>query len=126
MAVKRLAPRLSTAEVLDRVLDKGIVIEAELRIAVLGLEIVTVNALVRVASFDTWDRYAAARERRAQAAAPEPQPPVAPSGPYRVRLRCANGCTFERRSSALVISDGTVGAQPCAVKPRRRCAVTVL
>ena len=126
MAVKRIAPRLSTAEVLDRVLDKGIVIEAEIRVAVFGLEVVTVNALVRVASFETWDRYVAARERRAQPSTPEAPPPMPPSGPYRVRLRCADGCTFERRSSALLISDGTVGAQPCAVKPRRRCAVTVL
>ena len=64
MAIHRLSPTLSTADVLDRVLDKGIVIDAEIRIAVAGIELVTVSAFVRVASFETWDRYVASTERR--------------------------------------------------------------
>ena len=55
MTIKRIAPTLSTADVLDRVLDKGLVIDAEISIAVAGIELVTVSAFVRIASFETWE-----------------------------------------------------------------------
>jgi hypothetical protein len=60
MAVKRLAPRLSTAEVLDRVLDKGIVIDAWVRVSLVGIDLVTVEARVVVASIDTYLKYSEA------------------------------------------------------------------
>jgi hypothetical protein len=49
-----------------------------------------------------------------------------PSETHRVRLRCEDGCTFERRASALVVRHGRFARQRCAVKPGRRCAVTVV
>lgn len=41
-------------EILDRILDKGIVIDAWVRISLLDLEIATVEARVVVASFETY------------------------------------------------------------------------
>lgn len=48
----------SLAEVLDRILDKGIVIDIWARISVVGIEILTVEARVVVASVDTFLHYA--------------------------------------------------------------------
>jgi hypothetical protein len=33
------------------------VIDAEVRIALVGIDVITVNAVVKVASFETWDRH---------------------------------------------------------------------
>ncbi len=48
------------AEVLDRVLDKGIVIDAWASVSLLGIEIVGVKAQVVVASVETYLKYATA------------------------------------------------------------------
>jgi len=125
MAVQRTSPTLSTADVLDRVLDKGLVIDAEIRIAVAGTELLTVSAHVKVASFDTWDRHVATeRQRRRRLRGAEPARES--SDTHRVRLRCEDGCTFERRASTLVVREGRFARQRCAVKAGRRCAVTVV
>ena len=50
----------SLAEVIDRILDKGIVIDAFARVSVVGIEILTIEARVVIASVDTWLRYAEA------------------------------------------------------------------
>jgi hypothetical protein len=58
------APRPSSlADVLDVVLDKGIVIDAYVRVALLGIELVTVDARVVIASVDTYLRFAEAVNR---------------------------------------------------------------
>ena len=49
----------SLTEVLDRILDKGIVIDVWARISVIGIEILTVEARVVAASVDTFLHYAA-------------------------------------------------------------------
>lgn len=49
----------SLVEVLDRVLDKGIVIDIWARVSVIGIELLTVEARVVVASVDTFLHYAA-------------------------------------------------------------------
>jgi hypothetical protein len=51
------------AEVLDVILDKGLVIDAYLRVALLGIELVTPDARVVVASVDTYLRFAEAVNR---------------------------------------------------------------
>jgi hypothetical protein len=125
MAIQRTAPTLSTVDVLDRVLDKGLVIDAEIRIAVAGIELLTVNAHVKIASFETWDRHVATeRQRRRRLRGAEPEQDS--SDTHRVRLRCEDGCTFERRASTLVVRDGRFARQRCAIKAKRRCAVTVV
>ena len=58
----------SLAEVLDRILDKGIVIDAWARISLIGIEILTVEARVVVASADTYLHYAEEMAKIEQAA----------------------------------------------------------
>src|SRR3954462_5662959 len=53
------APRPSgLADVLDLVLDKGIVIDAYVRLALVGIEILTLDARIVIASVDTYLRFA--------------------------------------------------------------------
>ena len=47
----------SEIDVLDRVLDKGIVIAACLRVSLIGIDIITVSARITVASIETHLRY---------------------------------------------------------------------
>ncbi|MDQ1732390.1 MAG: gas vesicle structural protein [Pseudonocardiales bacterium] len=51
------------AEVLDIVLDKGIVIDAYVRLALVGIEILTLDARIVIASVDTYLRFAEATNR---------------------------------------------------------------
>jgi len=48
----------SLVEVLDRVLDKGVVIDVWARVSVVGIELLTVEARIVVASVDTFLHYA--------------------------------------------------------------------
>jgi hypothetical protein len=50
----------SLAEVVDRILDKGIVVDAWARVSLVGIEILAVEARVVVASVDTYLKYAEA------------------------------------------------------------------
>ena len=59
MAVVERSPGGSSLiDVLDRVLDKGIIIDAWVRISLVGIDLITVEARVVVASIDTYLRYA--------------------------------------------------------------------
>ena len=60
MSVERYSGGTSLIDVLDRVLDKGIVIDAWVRISLVGIDLLTVEARVVVASIDTYLRYAEA------------------------------------------------------------------
>lgn len=53
----------SLADVLDLVLDKGVVIDAYVRLAVIGIELLTLDARVVIASVDTYLRFAEAVNR---------------------------------------------------------------
>ena len=46
------------ADVVDLILDKGLVIDAYVRVAVIGIELVTIDARVVIASVDTYLRFA--------------------------------------------------------------------
>jgi len=52
--VERTPKVASVIDVLDHVLDKGVVIDAWLSLSVVGIELVTVEARVVVASFATY------------------------------------------------------------------------
>jgi hypothetical protein len=60
MAVERTPGGSSLIDVLDRVLDKGIVIDAWVRVSLVGIDLVTVEARVVVASIDTYLKYSEA------------------------------------------------------------------
>jgi hypothetical protein len=51
------------ADVIDLILDKGLVIDAYVRIAVIGIELVTIDARIVIASVDTYLRFAEACNR---------------------------------------------------------------
>jgi hypothetical protein len=58
MAIDRPATSSSVVDVLDHVLDKGIVVDAWVRLSVAGIDLVTVEARIVVASIDTYLTYA--------------------------------------------------------------------
>ncbi|MBL7148089.1 MAG: gas vesicle structural protein GvpA [Nanoarchaeota archaeon] len=62
----------SLAEVLDRILDKGIVVDAWARISLVGIELLTIEARVVVASVDTFLHYAEEITKIEQAAIAAP------------------------------------------------------
>src|SRR5437763_6970765 len=51
------------AEVLDVILDKGIVIDVYVRVALVGIELLTIDARIVIASVDTYLRFAEAVNR---------------------------------------------------------------
>jgi hypothetical protein len=51
------------AEVIDLILDKGLVIDAYVRVALVGIEVLTIDARIVIASVDTYLRFAEAVNR---------------------------------------------------------------
>jgi hypothetical protein len=60
----------SLAEVVDRVLDKGIVIDAFVKVSLVGIELISIEARIVIASVETYLKYAEAIGLTASAAAP--------------------------------------------------------
>jgi gas vesicle structural protein len=56
--VARISGGGSLIEVLDRVLDKGIVIDAHVRVLAVGIELISVDAQIVVASITTYLEHA--------------------------------------------------------------------
>jgi hypothetical protein len=53
----------SLADVIDSILDKGLVIDAYVRVSLVGIELLTIDARIVVASVDTYLRFAEATNR---------------------------------------------------------------
>ena len=51
------------ADVIDVILDKGLVIDAYVRVSLIGIEILTIDARIVIASVDTYLRFAEAVNR---------------------------------------------------------------
>ncbi|MEM6932184.1 MAG: gas vesicle protein GvpJ [Pseudomonadota bacterium] len=60
MAIEKSLASTSLAEVVDRILEKGIVIDAFIRVALVGIELVAIEVRAVVASVETWVKYAEA------------------------------------------------------------------
>jgi hypothetical protein len=60
MAVERVSASSSLIDVLDRILDKGIVLDAWVRISLMGINLMTIEDRIVVTSIDTCLQYAAA------------------------------------------------------------------
>jgi hypothetical protein len=73
MAVERAAGGTSLIDVLDRVLDKGIVIDAWVRVSLVGIDLITVEARVVVASIDTYLKYSEAVGQVSPISRPQPE-----------------------------------------------------
>jgi gas vesicle structural protein len=74
MAVERASAGSSLIDVLDRVLDKGIVIDAYVRVSLVGIDLVSVEARIVVASVETYLRFAEAIAITGQASRPSLPP----------------------------------------------------
>jgi hypothetical protein len=60
MAVEKSMASSSLAEVVDRILDKGIVVDAWVRASLVGIEILAIEARAVIAGVDTYLKYAEA------------------------------------------------------------------
>lgn len=60
MAVEKSIASSSLAEVVDRILDKGVVVDAYVRVSLVGIELLAIEARAVVAGVDTYLKYAEA------------------------------------------------------------------
>jgi hypothetical protein len=60
--LERPAPS-SLGDVIDSILDKGLVIDAYIRVSLVGIELLTIDARIVIASVDTYLRFAEATNR---------------------------------------------------------------
>ena len=58
--VEKAIASSSLVEVIDRILDKGVVVDAWVRVSLVGIELLAIEARVVVASVETWLKYAEA------------------------------------------------------------------
>lgn len=56
--MKKAIDSSSLAEVIDRILDKGIVIDIWARVSLVGIELLAIEARIVIASVQTWLVYA--------------------------------------------------------------------
>ena len=102
MPVERASGGTSLIDVLDRVLDKGIVIDAWVRVSLVGIDLLTVEARVVVASIDTYLKYSEA-VGQAPAIAPKGidskthEALLAENASLKAQLASASGVTERRR-----------------------------
>ncbi len=68
---------VSLLEVLDRILDKGLVLDLFARASLVGIEILTIEARIVVASVETYLKYAERVHEIGLVAAPAPAPKAA-------------------------------------------------
>ena len=69
MGVEKSMASSSLVEVIDRILDKGVVIDAWARVSLVGIELLAVEARVVVAGVETFLQYAEAVGLTAEPAA---------------------------------------------------------
>ena len=103
MAVERAAGGTSLIDVLDRVLDKGIVIDAWVRVSLVGIDLITVEARVVVASIDTYLKYSEAVGQVAPVSRPAGELPsnqdvIAENIALRAELAASKGTRARRRT----------------------------
>lgn len=68
MAVEKTIGSSSLVEVIDRILDKGVVVDAWVRLSLVGIELLAIEARVVVSSVETYLKYAEAIGLTAKAA----------------------------------------------------------
>jgi hypothetical protein len=110
MPVERSSGGTSLIDVLDRVLDKGIVIDAWVRVSLVGIDLITVEARIVVASIDTYLKYSEAVGQVGSAAKP-----TIDAGTHDALL--AENASLRERLAAQ-----TVLAEVVPVRPARRAA----
>jgi len=130
MAVERTPGGTSLIDVLDRVLDKGIVIDAWVRVSLVGIDLITVEARVVVASIDTYLKYSEAVSQVLPASRPPAeltQNVMAENAALRAELAAKNaknaknnaGRIVERVTTTTRVRP-TVSSKQGTRRPRRR------
>ena len=69
MAMEKAIGSSSLVEVIDRILDKGVVLDAWVRVSLVGIELLAVEARVTLAGVETFLKYAEAIGLTPEAAA---------------------------------------------------------
>lgn len=96
MEIERTSSQTSLMDVLDRVLDKGVVIDAWVRLSLVGIDLVTVEARVVVASIETYLHHAPAlAEARAAAPPNEARRPISLAETLGIGRRLSTTATRE-------------------------------
>jgi hypothetical protein len=129
--------KASLVDVLDRVLDKGIVLDVWVQVSLVGIDLVGVDARVLVASIATYLQYSDMVAQVGTAARPLPQPATAeparaatpravPSDRTSPAARRARPRRARARKVALLCQDGCTvkgrpGIVPCPFLPDRSC-----
>ena len=103
MPVERDPGGTSLIDVLDRVLDKGIVIDDWVRVSLVGIDLITVEARVVVASIDTYLKYSEAVGQVAPVSRPAGELPshqdvIAENIALRAELAASKGTRARRRT----------------------------
>jgi gas vesicle structural protein len=120
MQIERPSSEASLMDVLDRVLDKGVVIDAWVRVSLVGIDLVTVEARVVVASIVTYLHHSAALA--------EAKPAARPDGDGQRRLLAlAESLELERDvvpQSPVATNHAPAGipagSRPGSIEPRRK------
>ena len=60
MAIEKSVASASIAEVVDRILDKGVIVDAFVRVSLVGIELIAIEVRAVVSSIETWLKYAEA------------------------------------------------------------------
>lgn len=68
--VQKSTDSSSLAEVVDRILERGIVVDAWVKVSLVGIELLSIEARVLISSVETYLKYAEAIGLTASAAAP--------------------------------------------------------
>ncbi|PYN61703.1 MAG: hypothetical protein DMD90_22395 [Candidatus Rokuibacteriota bacterium] len=128
MSIERVAPHHSLIDVLDRVLDKGLVIDVSLSVSLAGIDIVGVETQIVVASIQTYEglasngaetrtttRLALRQSGRSVATADAASRRRRPR--RTVNARCQHGCTFVMKRDALpsTVTCPFDGSRMCSV-----------
>src|SRR3712207_4285513 len=104
--VQRAPNPSGLAEVIDIILDKGLVIDAYVRVSLVGIELLTIDARIVIASVDTYLRFAEAVNRLDLAeSGSEGLPELMESFPSRLAGSAAGG-VVEGAKDALGIGRG--------------------
>lgn len=59
-AIQKSVDSSSLADIIDRILDKGLVIDIYARISLVGIELISIDARIVIAGIDKWLEYAEA------------------------------------------------------------------
>jgi hypothetical protein len=127
MAVERAAGGTSLIDVLDRVLDKGIVIDAWVRVSLVGIDLITVEARVVVASIDTYLKYSEAVGQvapvsRPAAELPSHQEVVAENAALRAELAASKSLAAKSVVAKRRVAKRSVAAKRVTRRAPRRAS----